>query len=415
MHVKLNGTSRHNARTLGRAARAVIRRRVRETRAIQRKQRIPDALIDARVSDFARRVRKVSPHWLSDARGLAEGAGLKPDDILMLNCLPPDLYPPTTNNCTSFVRVGKDQTLLFKIRDERNRVQTFAISKARKWPRYQAGYDLGNLGVAHVFNEHAVAGANNTGSRTDLVPDDPLLTDCHVLRYIAERATSVDAIPSLFECLLDAEVCGGAGPGRGAIFLFADPNRGLILECHSGGYAAEFVDDGLRVVANHFVTREGKTWESEPPGKNTLLREARMRQLLARRDNAPSPLDVFALSRDRKSRPHSLCNDDSHHFWMTISAQLQVIDREHPQQSTNYVCCGNTRHSVYLPVPLAADTNYRPLLDGSFYQCADSLYRQGRSAPRALRRRAVEKSGRQEPDYLETCAGAFDLLSSPNA
>lgn len=375
LFIRLDRDDFANGKLRGRLGRQVLRRRVARTRAVQQAQKIPGRLIAARIRDFTRAVQKVAPHWLVEAAGLARGAGVSADDLLMLNCLPPGFYPPEGHNCTSFIAIGRNENQLFKIRDERNHVQGFFTQRLPNGRWMQIGHDLGNLGAPHFFTSGALAGANNTGSKTKLVSDAPLLNDCHILRFLGERATTVRQIPPLMEYLLDRKVANGASAERGAIFLFADPEGGLLLESQAFDYATRFVDRGILVAANHYLTGKAQSWASQPPNKNTLLRYQRMTELLRCCHHPPRPAEVFALSRDRKNLPHSLCNDDRVHFWMTISAQLQVINRRQPHQSVNYVCCGNTRHSLYLPMPLTFTESYGPLVSGAFYEQADRLYR----------------------------------------
>ncbi len=382
-------------RWMGRAAGPVLRRRVAAAETIRRRQRLAPPLIAARVREFRRRLARLAPDWLAEAAGIARGAGVDLDGLLMLNCLPPGFYPAPALHCTSFVSVDPDEVRLFKIRDERNHVQAFWIYPLPSGAAIQAGADIGNLGLAHAVSSAGLAGANNTGSHTNLVPDAPRLNDCHILRYLVERARSVDEIPGLFERLLDTRAAGGAGAGRGAIYLFADARRGLLLETTAADYAARFVDRGRLVIANHFLSPRARSWMSRPPNRNTLARKARMEALLGRAGRRPALEAVWALSRDRAGRPHALCNDDRAHFWMTLSAQLQVIPRARPGTAVNYVCCGNTRHSLYLPVPFAARECYGPLLDGRFYALADRLYRAAgcrwviRGPQRAFERRVL--------------------------
>lgn len=85
MFLVLNRTALDNGRAIGQASRAVLRERIRATRTIAARQRIPDRLVAARVRDFARHLRKVARHWLDEAAGLAEGCGASVDDTLALN------------------------------------------------------------------------------------------------------------------------------------------------------------------------------------------------------------------------------------------------------------------------------------------------------------------------------------------
>lgn len=377
----IDGTPSQNGRLLGRLWKGALRARIIATRKIQKKQHIADALLRLRIREFTDVLRKATPQWLDEAKGISEGAGIAVDDLLMLNCLPPGFYPPGGNNCTTFISASPEEIRLLKIRDERNRVQTFYIRADKGTLRYQAGHDIGNMGVAHFFNNAVVAGANNTGSPIAEIHDQPLLNDCHLMRYFAERARRVKDIPLLLEKLLEKKLVGGASHDRGSIFICADRDQGLILECHSKDYAATFVEKGLVVVSNHFHSRKARAWESKPPNRNTLLRKKRMEELLNRYNNNPTPRQVFAITRDRKSNPHSLCNDDSRHFWMTISVQLQIINRRCPENSRNYICCGNTRNSVYLPISVEQRESFLPLAAGAFYQQSDRLYRKHGCSP----------------------------------
>lgn len=398
---------------LGRATAATLRQRLEHTRTVQRENGITDARINARIEQFSANLARVVPEWLDEVQAMADAAEVSRDDLLMANCLPADFYTPAAGNCTTFVGVGNSENRLFKIRDERNRPQMFYIHDANTAPRYQVGRDIGNIGVAHFLNEHGVAGANNTGSHTDRVSADPWLNDCHVLRYFAENARTVDEIPNLYQHLIDQKVAGGAGAGRGAIYVCADTRRGLILECVEDDFAATFVDAGVRAVSNHFLSPQAREWCTRTPHKNTARRKQRMEQLLDRHDQWPNPTEIFALSRDRKHVPHALCNDDADHFWMTISAQLHVINRAAPEKSVNYMCCGNTRHSLYVPITLAERESFVPLLDGTFYENANTLYETHHCSQhmRSTQRR-FERDILKAPTAQNWYAQATEILSA---
>ncbi len=372
----INGSAATCGRMLGELWAQTLRKRVAATRRLQKRHHIPDSELSARVRDFRKILRAVAPHWLREAAAICKAAGISTDELLMLNCLPPDFHTRAGAECTSFLSVGRERNLLFKIRDERNHIQAFYVRDLPHHGRVQAAHDIGNLGVAHFLNSRGLAGANDTGSRTRLVTDDVRLNDCHILRYFAENAKSVSEIPRLYERLVDGGYAGGAGLERGAIYIFVDPDQGLILETVPTECVATFVNKGVRAVSNHFLTPRARQWMSLAPDKNTLLRKKRMDELLVHRNNQPTPAAVFRFSRDRKYLPHALCNDDRVHHWMTISAQLHVIDRHAPGRSMNFACCGNTRHSLFLPVPLSMTASYVPLASGAFYRAADKLYRQ---------------------------------------
>ncbi|MFH0964063.1 MAG: C45 family autoproteolytic acyltransferase/hydrolase [Planctomycetota bacterium] len=371
--LRLGGSPWENGRAMGRLCRKALRDRVRVTRAMQRAKRIPQGELRARAAAFKELLRKVDEGWLEEAAGLARGAGVTLEEILILNALPGRFYSGT-EECTTFVSVGKEENRLFKIRDERNRTQSFFVRCTKGRMRYQGANDIGNLGLAHFLNEHAVGGANNTGSETDRAPEEPRLNDCHMLRYFAENASSIEEIPGLFGKLAGMGAAGGAGRRRGAIFIFADATGGLVLETAAEAWSARFIRRGTLVIANHFLTAKARRWEAKEPSRNSVLRKERMEELLRRHRGRPTVREIFAISRDRRNAPHALCNDDLTHYWMTISAQLHVIDRREAEDSVNYFCCGNTRNSVYLAAGLGLEETFAALASGEFYRAADRLY-----------------------------------------
>lgn len=396
---------------LGQLQRRALRDRIASTLDHRRQSGVTSSAITSRARELVATIRNVAPEWLAEAKGTADGAGVEVDDILMLNCLPTDFYPPSDGDCTGFIEIGPQRNRLFKIRDNRNHVQCLAVQSTDDHPTLQFGRDIGNLGMAHVLNRHGLAGANHTGSTTDRVSDAPRLNDCHMLRFIVERATSVDQVPAVFEELLQHSAAGGAAKGRGAILLFADSERGLLLESIEDDYAATFVDQGLTAVSNHFLAPKAQAWENAPPNRNTRRRLQRMQELLDAHTPAPADRDVFAISRDRKDRPDSLCNDDTEHFWMTVSAQLHVIPRHQPDRAVTYACCGNTRHSLYVPVPIGTAESFVPLANGDFYAATDRLYRTHRCSRHLQPTQAAfehDQAGHRNP--RQTWPEAYDLL-----
>jgi len=421
--IDLTGTPYQNGKKIGMHSKSILLKRVEQVLKIRKIKKIPSRLIDIRIKDFTEILLRTSPHWLEEIKGQADACGVSPDELILLNCLPdgfysglpPGFYLDVRQNCSSFVYIGDDKNILFKIRDEKNFPQAFLSLNNKGFFFSQAGRDIGNIGFAHFVNEKALGGANNTGSFTKHPTDKPLLNDCHVMRYISERAGSIGEIPALIEKLIDKGVLGGAGSERGAIFLFADREGGLLVECDSMGCVTRFISGGRRVVSNHFTTAAAGEWESKPPNKNTLLRRKRLRDLLSKSKNGLSPAKAFSMSRDRKNAPDSLCNDNLEHFWMTVSAQCQFIEKKEPEKSFNYICCGNTLHSAYVPVPLAFRGTYLPFLDGSFYRAAERSYLSGMACDTV--RPEIEKwekgmlGSRKEAGYL--FRQAYEKVSTP--
>ncbi|MHC4874585.1 MAG: C45 family autoproteolytic acyltransferase/hydrolase [Planctomycetota bacterium] len=359
--------------TAGRLMRKNLVSRIKFTKSIWKSVKGSDRIINERVAELKSIFKTLCPSWLTHTEQMARGAKVSEKDIYMLNCLPSGFFDKPSNNCTSFIKVDRGSNMLFKIRDERNYPQSFFVRNAPV--SYQAALDIGNIGVAHFFNQYGLAGACNTGSHTGHVPDSVLFNDCMFMRYIAEKAKSIDDIPALFERIVKKKIPTGTGPERGAIYLFVDGKQGLIMESVSDDCHLTYIKNGTSVVSNHFISPTAKTWDAKVPSKNTTIRRKRMDALLKGVGKELTVNDVFAVSRDRKSLPHALCNDDKKHFWMTISAQLHVVNRKDPGSSINYVCCGNTKTSFYIPVPLSYRKTCQPFMSGEYYNSTDNLYR----------------------------------------
>jgi len=413
--IRIAGLAHECGLSLGKLQGPILRRRLAAMRRRAHDQGSERVLAE-RARAFRDRIAAVAPQWLEELQGLAAGAEVLAADILALNCLPPgfDDTPSTVNNCTTFVSLGEQHNELFKIRDTREAAQSYHVQAVTGRRPLHIGRAIGGLGAGHAISATGLAGACNTGSHTDRVDDAPRLDDCHVLRLLLECVDGVDAIPDAYADLVAADAVGGAGPGRGALYLFVDARRGLLLEAAGSDFEATFFDEGTHVISNHFLSPRTERWWSRPPELNTLRRRERLQDLLRRaREPQPSPGTVFAASRDRKHHPHSLCNDDAVHFWMTVSAQLQVVNREDVAASTNWVCCGNTRQSVYVPVPLSAETSFLPWVDGAFYGATERRYRQHRCRPSlgaSQRRFEARALAQGAVAWQRLCAEAYDVV-----
>lgn len=411
--VFLEGNCYSDGLKLGSAWKNFLRKRIADVNKIRKKKKISESLLNARIKDFSGILKAVTGTWLEEAKGISDGAGIDLNDYLKINCLPPDfLSSQKAGNCTSFISIGRKHNMLFKIRDERNYVQTFYTRVSGNF-HYQSGHDIGNMGVAHFFSSRGIAGANNTGSVTEDITEKPVLSDCHILRYFAENTSSVEDIPILIEKLITKGIAGGAGKRRGSIFLLADKEKGIILECTSKDFTYKFIDKGLLTVSNHFTLPKARKWECEAPNSNTLLRKKRIDELLDGVPNENDLMNIFALSRDRKYAPHSLCNNDLKHFWMTISAQVQLIDKKNPENSVNYACCGNTRHSFFLPFSIGKTESFAPILDGKYYSASDLLYKRFacRSHLKRVQKKIESKTiSESEKKYSKLYEDAFTAL-----
>ncbi len=281
---------------------------------------------------------RFSPHWLGEAEGMAEGAGVPLEVLLLINSASAELKPPSAGDCTAFMVLGsasEDGANLFhKNRDNRPDTQLFFARHIDGQYGVLGGVEVGGLGLAHAVNEHGLAGANNTGSPLAQASADVGFDDRQILRMVAERAETCDEALRLCEELAAAGVARGDAGRFGMIFLFADPARGLVVEMTDREVWHEFHDDGLVCRSNHFLL-DGAMSAAAPldASATTHQRYARAEELLRPCIGHLRPGDLLAAGRDTVGYPASLCNPST----VSMVTHQLAADLEH---RTSWVCNG---------------------------------------------------------------------------
>jgi len=377
--VMIAGEPREAGRCYGELAAAALRERVSEMWTASKGSRWGAAQLDERGERFREYVERIAPEWLDEAEATAATAGVNAADLFALNALPPGFWDAKTGGCTSCLIVGSasatGHTLLHKNRDLVNSIQDFHVRRVADGRQLFASRDMGSLGFAHFHSDRALAGANNTGSH--IKPEE--LRECglactHLLRLVAERASTCDEALGVLEEALAKEVAGGSGGHRGMIFLVAEPGKGIVVEMTSKRLAHREVRDATLIRTNHFLLDEMLPCLSEPPAQNTLRRYERAQELL---DPLPNKnvADLIRLSRDHADGPDSICSDNWQHLHMTVSACTHVVrpDTLDPLAHTR-VQMGNPRNTLAIPVPRAIDGLPVECVDGTMHNLARRLY-----------------------------------------
>lgn len=381
-------------RILGAHWRSHLNVRVRATKARLAQVGCSSGDVADKISSFRALLGRFVPHWLDEARGIADGAGIAEDELLLLNAVPVPEPRRSQGNCSSFVWVEHEWTALFKIRDEKPHPQVLYAYRTVDGRMIQVGKDIGNLGAAHGIAHGGVAVGNNTGSRVDDIAPDPRLNDCHLLRYVVENARTVDDVEPLIERAFQAGVVGGASVNRGSILLVADAAAAMVAEISGARFATDRVESGRRAVTNHFQLPEAVGWIAEDDGRNSLVRLERLSALLEAAESTTIVEDAIAMSRDRENYPDALCNDDATKPGMTVSAQLHLLKSTGGEpRARTIACCGNTRNSVFLSIPAGTEEVPASLVAGDVFERANALYRAfGCDDHLARRQRSLEAS-----------------------
>ncbi|MBN1350777.1 hypothetical protein JXJ21_15270 [candidate division KSB1 bacterium] len=418
--IELTGTAFENGRLEGELIAGRLNDLIHHAKHHLQEHQVTELKMRNRSERFATLLQNVASDWLEEASGLADGAGADFEDIMLLNCNPDILIRANRPSCSSFIRIEPERVLLGKIRDTRNRTQQFLVRKNASRLRCQIGKTIGHLGYGHAFSETAIAGACNTGGIIDYSGENPHFDDCHALRYIAECAQTLAEIPDIYDELIRKGAIGGSEYNRGAILLFADNNRGLLLESANNHFQTRVIDSHFLAVTNHFLLQEMQKLEINQPDENTNLRRNRLEVLLSQLEPGAPIQHYFSITRDRQNAPYSLCNDDTQHPWMTLSAQIHEINRAQPRTSKTWFCCGHPAHSVFLPWSLQNGKTFNHLAAGNFYAASDRIYQQYKGMSlhfwnlAEFERRATESypnsNSSPENDELALADQAYQLL-----
>jgi hypothetical protein len=369
-------------RIYGRLVAPALRDRIAQMRRVAEAASVSEATLHERGERFRGFVRRIAPEWLDEAEAVASAAGVAPADLYALNALPNHFWAARPAGCTACLVAGSASaagaTLLHKNRDVVDSTQDLLLRRLDDGSQYLASRDIGSLGIAHLHSGRALAGANNTGS-----PVPPVETrDCgllctHVLRLVAERASTCDEAVAAIEDAIAREVAGGSSPQRGSIFLLAEPTHGVVVETTTRRFAVREVRDDALIRTNHFLIEKMLPYRLGPPDANTLCRCARAHELLDPLSRV-APEDLARLARDHHDGPDSICCDDSQHVWMTVSACTHVVHRADSLAAHTRAAVGSPRNTLFLPIPRAIAALPAECVSGAFHDLARTLYaRQG--------------------------------------
>jgi hypothetical protein len=351
--VHLAGEPRELGRVYGALAGRHLRERVALMHDLASQSGWTETAVVERSRAFTQTAARGAPHWLDEAEGVADGAGVSLDDVLILNSLPDEFWA-ADSGCTSCIVAGptsaEGATLLHKNRDLENSVQD-AHMRCLGDHRVLASREVGNLGFAHFHSTGGLAGGNNTGAHIhDGERRDGAFRCVHLLRLVAEGAGTCEGAVAVLEDAVANETAGTSGATRGMIFLFADRTAGVVVEMTSRRLAVQHLAEGVLARTNHFVMDEMQSVVAQAPDQNTLRRLERVHELLDPLD-AVSARDLVALSRDYADGVDSICNAKRGNACSTVSACTHVVR----QPGVTHLSIGNPRNTGCVPVPLTVE------------------------------------------------------------
>jgi hypothetical protein len=101
--VSLISKSEEIGRKHGRLVSDLIRKRLSVIYEQAEKKKVSKNELLERANQFGDILKIVSPRWLEEAEGIAQEAGVRGEDFLVLNSLPDGFWSDGEQNCTSFM------------------------------------------------------------------------------------------------------------------------------------------------------------------------------------------------------------------------------------------------------------------------------------------------------------------------
>ena len=214
--------------------------------------------------------------------------------------------------------------------------------------------DLWSSGAGAVMNEKGVMITQNDGLTWEGQPRKVSVGCVFLLRYLAEHCASADEALATLKKIYDRGFMRD-----GDLYFIADPDKGYVVETTTNHVSAAAITFGFEVRANNYLL----------PGLRSLGKQKRehflngaSRRYLASEflrnrsieNGKISPLDLMDLSRYRdveleKASWRQVCMKN------TIASTMMVPDKQYPQYlSAAFVSIGPPRHTIYLPIPMAA-------------------------------------------------------------
>lgn len=260
----------------------------------------PEAILHSR--KYLPFIEECYPQYLEELQGIARGAGLDAQDVLVPNCLECLTSDALHVRCTSVaaggavtasgdVLVGHNEDWLPEDRE----LQYVVHAQPNDEPAFVShtyGALLPNIG----FNEAGVAQACDT-----VYPRDVRLGLPRV--FVSRAVLAAGSVPEAIKRTVHPRRAAGYN------HLLADRHGEIYnVEVSATAFAALYAEDGIAAHSNCYMSPRMQALEVEP---DTLIRSLtvthRARRLLAAQAGAITEEAIMAVLRDHYSHPRSIC------------------------------------------------------------------------------------------------------------
>ena len=305
--VEFAGSNFEIGRLLGEYSRERLREFMQVPRVVQERERFlarPDIL-----SRSLRASADRYPQYLDEMRGIAEGVGLRLEDIFIYNWRPrprtlegdarEGADAPSAEGCTTLIVPRGERVLLAHNEDWYAGTNDIFVARLR----YESGLDFLGVcyhgflpGLSASINQWGLVQALNSLTSSDGRAGVPLAL---IYRASLEAATIDEAVAVVTQ----------AGRADSENFDFAQGPRAVFVETSAADF--ELVEVSKPTVhTNHFLVERLKPLEASERLESTLARHARATALLADLEN-PGPDDLRAILSSHEDWPTSICRHGS--------------------------------------------------------------------------------------------------------
>lgn len=312
--VLLEGDARERGRTHGESRAAEIRENVSAYLDVFEHYGLEESAVFEEAERFLELIHEGNEEYATEMRAIAEGAGLEPASVAILNARYEILYsayadsiedgedPPPADGCTAFAArapaTADGHTIIGQNWDWIPSINTFIMDLRRpEKPDQLVMTESGIVGGKIGFNEHGI-GMLLTGLIGGDDGAEPYRTPYHV-RF--REALDADRFDRAIRPFLDGDRANSAN-----VVLAHEDGEMIDLELgpETAGYL--YGRDGLLVHANHFEAADVES-EFEKILPDTLYRAPRLRRRLRNSRGAIDVETVQAALQDHFGKPASIC------------------------------------------------------------------------------------------------------------
>ena len=226
--------------------------------------------------------------------------------------------------------------------------------------------DLWSSGAGAVMNEKGVMITQNDGLCWDQQTRKVSVGSAYLLRYLAEHCATADEALATLKKMYDHGFMRD-----GDIYFIADCSKGFVVETTTSHAAYAEITFGFEVRANNYLLpglrslgRQQRTHFMNGASRRYLASEFLRERSIEK--GKLSPLDLMDLARYRnveleKANWRQVCMKN------TIASTMMVPDKQYPEYlSAAFISIGPPRHTIFLPVPMAATQIPADLTNGEW-------------------------------------------------